>query len=101
MVSSPINQRWHFCFACIDHVSTARAEPATDRRIHRRRRVARQDNALARMLTRWIANPSRTDERLCLAMQRLLQDRAAPGKRDDPAEIHHRAPTGHMVPDPW
>ena len=71
-------------------------KPATDGRIHWRGRIARKDNALARVLTRWIDNWHRTDERLGVGMQRLLQNRAGLTKLDNFSEIHHPDSVGDM-----
>src|SRR5205823_15124348 len=78
VIRPPIDERRHFRFARFDHIWAARMEPATDRRIHRRRRIAREDDALA--LAPRIDNWHRANERLGVWMQRFLQNGACLAK---------------------
>src|SRR5207249_2858607 len=65
-------------------------KPATDRRIHRRRRIAREDDALALALASRIDNWHRANERFGVWMQRFLQNGACLTKFYDFSQIHDR-----------
>src|SRR5439155_23273473 len=97
VIFSPIDESRYICFACFDHIRTARMKPATDRRIHRRRRITRKDYTLALALAPRVDNRHRADERLSVWVQRLLQNRACLAKVDDLSEIPDRNPVGDVV----
>src|SRR5438128_5509476 len=73
VIFSPIDESRNICFACFDHIRTARMKPATDRRIHRRRGITRKDDALTLALAPRVDNRHRANEPLGVWMQRFLQ----------------------------
>src|SRR5207237_177498 len=61
----------------------ARMEPTAARRIDRARHVAREDDALALALDRWIGNRHRRQQRLGIWVQGSLIQEVARGQLDD------------------
>ena len=74
-------------------------KPAANGWIDGRRRIARKNDAPARMFTRRIDKWHRADEGLCVGMQWLLQNRSRLAKFDDFAEVHHRDSVGYVFHD--
>src|SRR5216683_2461685 len=90
VIVTPIDQLWHLCLACFDHVRTARMKRTTDRRIERRRWITGQNQAFAVPFTIWIGNRHRANERFCVWMEWFSEHLIGRPELDDFSEIHDR-----------
>lgn len=92
VIFAPIDQRRHLRFAGFDHVGTPRMKGTADRRLHWRRRIARQNDSFPQTLAFRIGNRHGADQRFRVGMKWPRQHLIGRAQLHDFSEIHHGDP---------
>ena len=95
----PIDQWRHRSLARLDAIRAARMKEAANRLIHRRGRIARQNDPLPAALAAWIRHRHRAEKRPSIGMLRPVEHFIRRPQFNDPAEVHNRNPIRDMPND--